>query len=191
MSSLPYSSAPLFAVRCVLLQFRVARHPPYALAYLISWFSLFLQCAFFKIFFFRKLFFSYCFLSVFFLHNLLQDLFSICCVFSSNLCLRFSKIELWRTILQNLIELFPRLYTFSNYFLLRKEVIHPHVPVGIPCYDLTPVISPAFDGSLLFLGYATGFGHYRLPWFDGRCVQGPRTYSPQHADLRLLAIPAS
>ena len=85
----------------------------------------------------------------FFLHNLLQDLFSICCVFSSNLCLRFSKIELWRTILQNLIELFPRLYTFSNFFLLRKEVIHPHVPVGIPCYDLTPVIDPAFDGSLL------------------------------------------
>ena len=35
------------------------------------------------------------------------------------------------------------------YFLLRKEVIHPHVPVGIPCYDLTPVIGPAFDGSLL------------------------------------------
>ena len=34
-------------------------------------------------------------------------------------------------------------------FLLRKEVIHPHVPVGIPCYDLTPVIDPAFDGSLL------------------------------------------
>ena len=103
MSSLPYSSAPLFAVRCVLLQFRVARHPPYALAYLISWFSLFLQCAFFKIFFFRKLFFSYCFLSVFFLHNLLQDLFSICCVFSSNLCLRFSKIELPRLISAHII----------------------------------------------------------------------------------------
>lgn len=33
-------------------------------------------------------------------------------------------------------------------FLLRKEVIHPHVPVGIPCYDLTPVIGPTFDGSL-------------------------------------------
>ena len=75
-------------------------------------------------------------------------------------------------------------------FLLRKEVIHPHVPVGIPCYDLTPVIDPAFDGSLL-LGCATGFGHCRLPWFDGRCVQGPRTYSPRHADPRLLAIPTS
>ena len=36
----------------------------------------------------------------------------------------------------------------SLYFLLRKEVIHPHVPVGIPCYDLTPVIGPTFDGSL-------------------------------------------
>ena len=34
-------------------------------------------------------------------------------------------------------------------FLLRKEVIHPHVPVGIPCYDLTPVISSTFDGSFL------------------------------------------
>eukprot|EP01026_Neomeris_dumetosa_P055176 TRINITY_DN4_c0_g1_i3.p3 TRINITY_DN4_c0_g1~~TRINITY_DN4_c0_g1_i3.p3 ORF type:complete len:167 (-),score=9.37 TRINITY_DN4_c0_g1_i3:697-1197(-) len=30
-----------------------------------------------------------------------------------------------------------------------------------------------------------------LPWCDGRCVQGPGTYSPQHSDLRLLAIPTS
>ena len=28
-------------------------------------------------------------------------------------------------------------------------------------------------------------------WCDGRCVQGPGTYSPRHADPRLLAIPAS
>ena len=33
-------------------------------------------------------------------------------------------------------------------FLLRKEVIHPHVPVGIPCYDLTPIINPTLNGSL-------------------------------------------
>lgn len=38
------------------------------------------------------------------------------------------------------------------FFLLRKEVIHPHVPVGIPCYDLTLIIGPTFDGSLLLLG---------------------------------------
>ena len=34
-------------------------------------------------------------------------------------------------------------------FLHRKEVIHPHVPVGIPCYDFTPVADPTFDGPLL------------------------------------------
>ncbi len=31
----------------------------------------------------------------------------------------------------------------------------------------------------------------KLPWCDGRCVQDPRTYSPWHADPRLLAIPTS
>src|SRR3546814_5375459 len=30
-----------------------------------------------------------------------------------------------------------------------------------------------------------------LPWCDGRCVQDPGTYSPRHADPRLLAIPTS
>ena len=34
-------------------------------------------------------------------------------------------------------------------YLLRKEVIHPHVLVGIPCYDLTPIICPTLDGSFL------------------------------------------
>jgi hypothetical protein len=29
-----------------------------------------------------------------------------------------------------------------------KEVIQPHLPVRLPCYDFTPVISPAF-GALL------------------------------------------
>ena len=30
----------------------------------------------------------------------------------------------------------------------RKEVIQPHLPVRLPCYDFTPVTSPTFDGSL-------------------------------------------
>jgi hypothetical protein len=45
--------------------------------------------------------------------------------------------------------------------LLRKEVIQPHLPVRLPCYDLVPIASPTFDGSLLE-GWATGFGCYRL-----------------------------
>ncbi len=73
---------------------------------------------------------------------------------------------------------------------LRKEVIQPHLPIQLPCYDFTPVIRPAF-GSSLHIGWVTDFGHFRLPWCDGRCVQDPGTYSPQHSDLRLLAIPAS
>ena len=30
----------------------------------------------------------------------------------------------------------------------RKEVIQPHLPVRLPCYDFTPIIDPTFDGSL-------------------------------------------
>ena len=32
---------------------------------------------------------------------------------------------------------------------LRKEVIQPHLPIRLPCYDFTPIISSAFDGWLL------------------------------------------
>ena len=45
--------------------------------------------------------------------------------------------------------------------LLRKEVIQPHLPVRLPCYDLVPIANPTFDGSL-HKGWATGFGCYRL-----------------------------
>ena len=33
--------------------------------------------------------------------------------------------------------------------LHRKEVIQPHLPIRLPCYDFTPVIRPAFGSSLL------------------------------------------
>ena len=41
------------------------------------------------------------------------------------------------------------------------------------------------------LGWAGDFGCRRLGWCDGRCVQGPGTHSPRHADPRLLATPTS
>ncbi len=50
-------------------------------------------------------------------------------------------------------------------------------------------IPPSAAGSIT--GYLTDFGCYQLSWCDGRCVQGPGTYSPRHADSRLLATPAS
>ena len=33
--------------------------------------------------------------------------------------------------------------------LLRKEVIQPHLPIRLPCYDFTPIIDPTFDCCLL------------------------------------------
>ena len=32
-------------------------------------------------------------------------------------------------------------------WLLRKEVIQPHLPVRLPCYDLVLITDPTFDGS--------------------------------------------
>ncbi len=51
--------------------------------------------------------------------------------------------------------------TFRWMVLLRKEVIQPHLPVRLPCYDFVPIASPTFDGSL-HKGWATGFGCCRL-----------------------------
>ena len=42
-------------------------------------------------------------------------------------------------VLSNLIEVLH----------LRKEVIQPHLPIRLPCYDFTPVIGLTFDGCLL------------------------------------------
>ena len=37
--------------------------------------------------------------------------------------------------------------------LLRKEVIQPHLPVRLPCYDFVPIADPTFDHSLTRLGH--------------------------------------
>ena len=38
---------------------------------------------------------------------------------------------------------------------LRKEVIQPHLPIRLPCYDFTPVTGPAFGSSPLSVGPLT------------------------------------
>ena len=43
---------------------------------------------------------------------------------------------------------YPRPQPASRLFFPRKEVIQPHLPVRLPCYDFTPVTGPTFDGSL-------------------------------------------
>ena len=56
----------------------------------------------------------------------------------------------------------PQRKQTAGQVLLRKEVIQPHLPVRLPCYDFVPIADPAFDGSLPDRGWATGFGRYRL-----------------------------
>ena len=58
--------------------------------------------------------------------------------------------------LNNYTSLFPSLTSDSSdisfiqcHFLLRKEVIQPHLPIRLPCYDFTPVINPTFDRALI------------------------------------------
>ena len=34
-------------------------------------------------------------------------------------------------------------------FFLRKEVIQPHLPIRLPCYDFTPITTPTFGSVLL------------------------------------------
>ena len=40
-------------------------------------------------------------------------------------------------------------------FFLRKEVIQPHLPIRLPCYDFTPVTGSTFGSSLLTVGSLT------------------------------------
>ena len=61
----------------------------------------------------------------------------------------FSSVPLPSFLLDNsTVKHFP-------YFFLRKEVIQPHLPIRLPCYDFTPVIRPAFGSSLLSVGSLT------------------------------------
>ena len=47
-----------------------------------------------------------------------------------------------------LLSLADRSFELS-FVLLRKEVIQPHLPIRLPCYDFTPVINPTFGAVLL------------------------------------------
>ena len=38
---------------------------------------------------------------------------------------------------------------YRKHDLLRKEVIQPHLPIRLPCYDLTPITEPTFGHALL------------------------------------------
>ena len=45
--------------------------------------------------------------------------------------------------------LFELKFVSLRMYLPRKEVIQPHLPVRLPCYDFTPVMKPTVAAALL------------------------------------------
>ena len=80
----------------------------------------------------------------------------------------------------------------SNRFeiLLRKEVIQPHLPVRLPCYDFAPVTSLTLDGSLPRVRPpASGTADFH--GVTGGVYKTRERIHRSVADLRLLATPTS
>ena len=126
---LTYSSPKHFVVCHVLHHLLMPRHPPYALINLIT------------ILIYPNLMRFYSIKSI-----------MICC--SLQHITTLSSFQ--RTFLKELYSFktkqnisFIALFLFVYFFLHRKEVIHPHVLVGIPCYDFTPITCPTLNGPLL------------------------------------------
>ena len=74
--------------------------------------------------------------------------------------------------------------------LLRKEVIQPHLPVRLPCYDLVPITNPTLDGSYLTVRPpASGVTDFRD--LSGAVYKARDSIHRCVGDLRLLATPTS
>ena len=65
----------------------------------------------------------------------------------NSLFLRAFKIKQQQSKLDLTLDV--RLTYFIQSFLHRKEVIQPHLPIRLPCYDFTPVANPTFGSVLL------------------------------------------
>ena len=71
-------------------------------------------------------------------------------------------------------------------------MIHPHVLVGIPCFDLTPITSPTLDASLLIAQVKiTASSITSSHGVTGSVYNARERIHRSNADLRLLAIPTS
>ena len=77
----------------------------------------------------------------------------------------------------------------ASAFLL-KEVIQPHVPVRLPCYDFTPVIDHTVGGAPLAVKLPTS-GAINFHGVTGGVYKTRERIHRDVADSRLLAIPTS
>ena len=77
--------------------------------------------------------------------------------------------------------------------ILRKEVIQPHLPVRLPCYDFVPIANPTFDHSphqkMVVRPWASGVTNFHD--VTGGVYKARERIHRSVADLRLLATPTS
>ncbi len=85
----------------------------------------------------------------------------------------------------------PRLFGVCGEMLLRKEVIQPHLPVRLPCYDFVPIADPTFDGSLPRGVRPPASGVTDFHDVTGGVYKARERIHRSVADLRLLATPTS
>ena len=71
-----------------------------------------------------------------------------------------------------------------------KEVIQPHLPVRLPCYDFTPVMSHSVVVAPLAVRL-TASGATHSHGVTGGVYKARERIHRSNADLRLLAIPTS
>ena len=71
-----------------------------------------------------------------------------------------------------------------------KEVIQPHLPIGLPCYDFIPVIGLTLGTSLLAVGSVTS-GKTNSHDVTGGVYKARERIHDVVADTSLLAIPTS
>ena len=74
--------------------------------------------------------------------------------------------------------------------ILRKEVIQPHLPIRLPCYDFVPLAPHTLDGWLLTVTPPAS-GADNSGDVTGGVYKARERIQRSLADLRLLAIPAS
>ena len=81
--------------------------------------------------------------------------------------------------------------TMHAHILRRKEVIQPHLPVRLPCYDLVPITSLTLDGSIPqgVRPPASGATHFHD--LTGGVYKARERIHRGVADPRLLATPPS
>ena len=169
--SKPVCSSPgFFAAYRVLLRLQKPRHPPSAL---LS-FCLLFESTYLSVFAFREIVFADLF---FFLTSLSVP----------NIVKQLRPIFFPRSgphIRVSLKKRSGRLSSFADRLSIPSPIIDSHQKGGVPATPSGTAtllrLSPSHRSCPRPLLTVADFRHSRLPWLDGRCVQGPGTYSPRH-----------